>query len=168
MKKIMMIMMMLVMAMTVFPFAVQAGEKATIPEVYEKVLQGVTVLQNLGQEGLQAFMGPKGEFSWKDTTVVVVDCVKGELAATSVAKFVGMKAAAVKDPKTGKLILKEACDNVNAKGHWIEYNWPNPHKNNVIERRLSFTVPVSGTPYLVAGSVWDDSTPVEELLKDLK
>ena len=52
-------------------------EAATSEEVYSKVMDAVMVLKNLGEEGVEAFKDPEGEFVWKDALVAIVDCEKG-------------------------------------------------------------------------------------------
>lgn len=147
--------------------SVFAAEKATVDEVYEKVLEGVQVVQELGEEALPAFNKKGGEFAWKDTFLGVVDCEKGLLVGTPLDNIRGMSSDILKGKKTGRLVLKEACENINPSGLWVEYWWPNQNTGQV-ERRLSFAVPASGTPYLVAGSIWDETTSVDELNKSLK
>lgn len=157
------------MAALVFTFGnfAFAGEQATIDEVYEKVLEGVQVITELGDEGLEVFNLKESEFTWKNTNLSVADCEKEILVATPNDRVRGMDSNLVVCKKTGKLALKEACESKNPAGHWIEYWWPNK-VTGTDERRLTFNVPVPGTPYVVNGSVWDDKTSVDELNKSLK
>ena len=143
-----------------------AGEKATIDEVYAKVVEGVQVLEQLGEQGLEAFNG--NEFAWKDTFLLAVDCENKRIAATPNTPLIGASSDAISCKKTGKKLIDPACQDTSATGLWTEYYWPNRSKDGTIERRLSFTIPVKGTPWLVVGSVWDENTTAEELNASLK
>ena len=142
-----------------------ADDKATVEEVYAKVIEGVQILEELGEEGLEAFNGK--EFVWKDTYIGIVDCEKKVLVATPTKALIGATTDLLACKKTGKNSADIACQSAGESGLWIEYYWPNKAKEGAIERRLSFTIIVPNSNYLVIGSVWDDDTTTEELNKSL-
>ncbi len=149
-----------------------AGATATTAEVYEKVLQAAEVVSSLGEEAFPAFNDPKGEFTWKENFVLVMDCKEGKIVAHPSPKLIGLNAAAVKDKKTGRLILKEACENVNPNGNWMEYWWTRAGAGGAasekLYRKVIFILPVEGTPYQVGASMFSDDASLVELNGSLK
>lgn len=141
-----------------------AKGKATPQEVFEMVLKGVQVLEQLGEEGLEAFNDPKGEFVWKDTYVYVLSCEQGKVAAHPNAKYIGLTTNKIKCFKTGNPIMREACDEVNPKGMWKEYWWTKIGSEQP-SRKVVFLVPVEGTHYQVGAGIYDESMSIEELEK---
>ncbi|ADK85587.1 cache, type 2 domain protein [Desulfarculus baarsii DSM 2075] len=141
-----------------------AQEKATPQEVYEMVTKAASMLEQLGPEGLAAFNDPKGEFSWKDSYVFILNCQEGKIAAHPSPKIVGADASVIKDAKSGAPILTEACQALTAKGIWKIYYW---HKKDSAElgRKVSFLIPVQGQPYQVGAGVYDDTLTIEDLNK---
>lgn len=141
-----------------------AGERATPQEVYEMVVKAAEVVQELGEEALPEFNKLDGEFAWKDSYVFVWRCDEGKMVSHPSPKARNLTVDSLKCMKTGKLVLKGACDDQNPNGIWIEYWWKNPH-NGEIQRKLSFAVPVQGTPYSVGAGVWNEDMSLEDLKK---
>lgn len=148
-----------------------SGESASPEEVYEKVNMAATVLENLGQEGLEAFMDPKGEFVWKDTYVWVLDCQHWTNAAHPMNhKLVGMPLKDIQCKKTGKKFFQAFCE-VSQKpyGGWIEYWWPKPGKPaDQLFRKIAFVIQVPNQPYQVASGIYNEAVSLEELNKTLQ
>ena len=148
-----------------------ADDKATPAEVYEKVVQAAGVLQSLGEEGLKAFQSKDSEFVWKDTYVWVIDCKNWTNAAhPTMPKLVGMDLKDIQCKKTGKYFFQEFCEvGQDPNGGWVEYYWPKPgHPEDELFRKITFVLPVEGTPWLVASGIYDDSMTIKELNKTLR
>lgn len=148
----------------IMPYMADAAEKATPEEIHEMVLNGVQVLENLGEEGLAAFNDPEGEFVWKDTYVFVLSCKLGKVAAHPMAKIVGLTTDKIKCFKTGRPIMKDACGQVDPNGFWTEYWWPKVGSKKP-ERKLVFLIPVPGTDYQVGAGIYDDQLSLAKLNK---
>ena len=138
-----------------------AGDKATPEDVYRLVMNAHTVLTQLGDEALPAFNDPKGEFVFKDTYVFVQQCPK-----TMAAHPFAMEKLRGKDlSKITPIINKKMCDAAkNPNGEWIEYKWPKPGEENPV-RKISFILPVEGTPYMVAAGIYNETVSLESLQK---
>ena len=140
-----------------------AADGATPQEVYDLTLKAYTVLQNLGQEALPAFNDPKGEFVYKDTYVAVSICPGTTVAhpfAMDKLKGVDMNA---KYPWFK--LLCEAADSPN--GRWVEYLWPKPGEKTP-SRKLSFSIKVKGTPYMVTSGIYSDTETAAALNAGVK
>lgn len=149
-----------------------AQEQATAQEVYEKVQAAAAMLEQLGPEGLAAFNDPKGEFTWKDSYVFIVDCAKGEVVAHPNAKIIGGKLADIKDkpgdirpPMDLGLTICRAAQNPD--GLWIEYYWEKLGSDKP-QRKISFCVAVPGQPYIAVAGVYDQTTDIDQLNKSMK
>ncbi len=143
-----------------------AAEKATPAEVYEMVLKAAEVIEQLGEEGLSAFM-QKGEFTWKDSYVFVFNCSKLELAAHPNNKLIGLNMSKLwdknKDKSKRKLHVVELCQrSTNPNGAWVEYYWEKLGETEPA-RKISFIIKVPGQPYEVSAGIYDDSMTLEEL-----
>ena len=68
-----------VLSLTAMP--AMAQDKATTKDVYDLIIKAAEVMQSLGEEGLEAFKDPKGEFTYKDTYVLVIDCAAMKMLA---------------------------------------------------------------------------------------
>lgn len=148
-----------------------AGENATPEEVYQKVLQAHEVLHALGEEGLAAFKNREGEFVWKDSYVWVIECGKWTNAAHPIMPdLVGKNLKNIQCKKTGNLFFQEFCKvGRNPNGGWVEYFWPKPGQpKDALFRKITFVVPVKGTPWMVAAGIYNDSMSIEELNKTLR
>lgn len=140
-----------------------AGEKATPAEVYDLTLKAYDVVKSLGKEALPAFNDPKGEFVYKDTYVAVSICPSTTVAhpfAYDKLKNVDM---AAKYPWFK--LLCAAADAPN--GGWVEYDWPKPGETTP-SRKLSFSIKVQGTPYMLTSGIYSDTDSVAALNRSLK
>lgn len=145
-----------------------AEEQATPEDVYRKTLQAHSVLKELGKDGLAAFQAGKSDFVWKDSYVWVIECGKWTNAAhPTMPNLVGMDLKNIKCEKTGKLFFQEFCEvGKKPQGGWVEYYWPKPgHPKEELFRKITFVIPVEGTPWLVAAGIYNDTMSIEELNK---
>ncbi len=139
--------------------------RATTEEVYVKVVDAATVLEQLGKEGLEAFSNPKGEFVWKDSYVVVFNCK--EMISHPINKLIGLPIEKIRCHKTGNPVIPENCKGIDKMGVWTEYWWPRPGTDK-IHRKLMFTVPVEGGEWYVSAGIYDDTTTIKALNAKLK
>ena len=143
-----------------------AEEKATPDEVYELILKAVPVIEQLGEAGLEAFKDPKGEFVYKDTYVLVLDCGKMKMAAHPNPKVIGISLDNMDkhpDPSKRKYQSREACEmGSRPTGGWVDYYWPKLGSSEA-SRKISFNIKVPGTDYVLCSGIYDDTTSVEEL-----
>lgn len=134
------------------------SDKATIQQVYDLVLQAHNVVANLGEEGLVAFNDPKGEFVYKDTYVLVLQCPEYVVAHPfALDKLKGRDLSKVYPHQN---TLCHAAE--NPKGSWVEYQWPKPGET-ITSRKVGFVIPVEGTPYSVVASIYNDDLTTDEL-----
>jgi cytochrome c len=160
-------------ALLAVPFtATHAEEKATPQEVYELILKAVPVIESLGEAGLEAFKDPKGEFVYKDTYVLVLDCAGMVLAAHPNNKLIGLdlKKNLDKnpDPAKRKNHDQEICvTGKNPNGGWVEYYWEKLGESTP-SRKISFALQVPGTDYTLVAGIYDENTSVDELNKMVK
>lgn len=138
-------------------------EAATTEEVYAKVMDAVMVLQNLGEEGVEAFKDPEGEFVWKDALVAIVDCEKGMCIAHPNPKISNTNVRDYKCKKTGVAIFASLCREAGTKGKWVEYWVPRSQDDQRLFRKITFAVRMDGTPYLVMSGIFNESISIEEL-----
>lgn len=144
-----------------------AGETATPQEIFDMVIKGVSVLESLGDEGLQAFNDPKGEFVWKDTYVQVYNCDASKIVGHINPKLLEWSTdtfQTLKDVK-GNSITKLICEAAkNPQGGWVEYWWPKPGEKEP-SRKITFVIQVPGKPYQVSAGIYDDKITIAELDK---
>lgn len=150
----------------------QAQEKVTPEEVYDLILKAVPVIEQLGEEGLAAFNDPQGEFSLKDTYVIVIDCAKMVMAAHPNKKLIGMDLSNSldknPDPAKRKNPNLECCTVANnPNGGWTEYYWEKLGEDQP-KRKIGFTLKVPGTDYILVAGIYDDTTSIDELNAQLK
>jgi len=140
--------------------------KATPREVYEKVEEAALFLSMTGKGGLKEFQNQTGKFVWKNTHVAVTKCIDNYCLPSPKSKDIGLNMAKLKCYKTGKFYILELCNEAmyNPKGAWIEYWQPKPGFDKP-QRKVSFMMPASNTPYQVVSGIYDDSTTLEELNK---
>lgn len=138
-------------------------EGATTEEVYAKVMDAVMVLTNLGEEGVEAFKDPEGEFVWKDALVAIVDCEKGMCIAHPDPKISNTKVRDYKCKKTGVPIFGPLCQDAGTKGKWVEYWVLKSREGERLFRKITFAVRMDGTPYLVMSGIFNESMSIEEL-----
>ncbi len=138
-------------------------EKATVQEVYAKVAEAVTVLINLGEEGLAAFNSAEGEFVWKDALVAIVDCEKQMCVAHPNPKISNTKVKDYKCLKNGVPIFGPLCQEAGMKGKWVEYWIPKSRGDKQLFRKVTFAVRIEGSPYLVMSGIFNETLSIEEL-----
>ena len=138
-------------------------EAATTKEVYAKVMDAVMVLKNLGEEGVEAFKDPEGEFVWKDALVAIVDCEKGMCIAHPNPKISNTIVRDYKCKKTGVPIFGPLCQEAGAKGKWVEYWVHKSQADQRLFRKITFAVRLDGTPYLVMSGIFNESMSIKDL-----
>lgn len=146
-------------------------EKASVQEVYQKVLEAANMMESLGEEGLDALTNSK-EFIWKDSYVWALNCAEGVCVAHPDKKYIGLKVTKVwdknKEESKRKLFNIELCEGANNPyGIWVEYYWERLGYDEP-QRKISFMLKVPGQPYQVTAGIYDDKTSIAELMKDLK
>ncbi len=71
----------------------------------------------------------------------------------------------MKDSKGKELFQKDFCDAARKpSGVWSEYWWPKPGEKEG-SRKLTYSLGVKGTPYVVSAGVYDDNATIAELSK---
>ena len=143
-----------------------ATETATPQEVFDMVVKGAYLLENLGEEAIPAFNEPNGELSWKDTYVQANNCAVRQTPGHPNAKVRGFSPEqfwALQDPN-GVYILREICGAAekNPNGSWIEYYWPKRGETKP-SRKVTFVIQVPNTPWQVTAGIYDDDISLEEL-----
>jgi cytochrome c len=140
-----------------------AEEKAKPQEVVAKVREAAKFLSTAGEEGVAEFADKNGRWGWKDTYVWVLKCDEMTNAAHPInPKLVGKNLAAMKDVR-GNYLFVQLCEAAkNPQGGWIEYWWPKVGERTP-SRKITFVLPVEGTPYQVAAGIYDDDISLQEL-----
>lgn len=142
-----------------------AEEAATPQEVFDMVVKGAYLLENLGEDGVAAFNEPNGEMTWKDTYVQVYNCGDHQIPghpSAAVRAFSPEKFWNLQD-SNGVYICREICDaSKNPNGGWIEYQWPKRGETEP-SRKITFVIQVPNTPYQVSAGIYDDNISLEEL-----
>ena len=149
------------------PAMAQDSSQATTDEVYDIILKAVNVLGTLGEEGLAAFNDPKGEFSYKDTYVMVINCDTMKIVAHPNPKLVGLDVAEGmdKNPDPAKQINPNVavCEvKKNPNGGWVEYYWEKLGETTP-SRKISFALGVPETPWVLVAGIYNDTISVQEL-----
>ena len=149
-----------------------AEEKATPEEVYTLILKAVPVVEELGEAGLEAFKDPKGEFVYKDTYVLVLDCANMVLVAHPNKKLIGLDLKnnfdKNPDPAKRKQHDREICQvSQRPNGGWVEYYWEKLGSTEP-SRKISFTIRAPGTDYALVAGIYDETTSVDQLNASLK
>jgi len=147
-----------------------AEETATPKEVFDMVVKGAYLLENLGAEGLPAFNEQNGELTWKDTYVQAYNCGERQIPghpSPKVRAFTTEKFWSLQD-SNGVYICREICNVAeNPSGGWIEYQWPKRGETEP-SRKITFVIQVPNTPWQVSAGIYDDNVTIEELNKTLK
>ena len=157
---------------SLFSLPAFAQDKATPEEVLNLILNAVPVMEKLGPEGLEAFKDPKGEFVYKDTYVLVIDCENMVLLAHPNPKFNGISLKdhldKNPDPAKRKYHDVEVCEVAKRPyGGWVEYYWEKLGETEP-SRKISFAIQVPGSNYTLVAGIYDDNASVEELNAKLK
>jgi len=164
-KQVMMIVALMMTALCCSSAAAQ--DKATPQEVYDLIIKAVPVVQELGEDGLEAFKDPKGEFVYKNAYVIAFDCGKMKMAAHPNPKLVGIDLTNHQDknpdPAKRKNQDREACEiSKRPNGGWMEYYWNKPNSEEVA-RKVGFVIGVPGTDYALMSTIYDDDANIDEL-----
>jgi cytochrome c len=149
-----------------------AAEKAAPQEIYDMILKAAAVLSELGDEGLQAFNDPKGEFVWKDTYVFIINSETMRVAAHPKKSRIGVDISNNRDknpdPAKRKNHSAEMVQKAkNPKGAWVDYYWTKLGSDKPF-RKISFVIMAPGTKYVIAAGIYDDKTNVDELNAQLQ
>ncbi len=149
-----------------------AGEKATPQEVHELILRAVPVVEELGEEGLAAFNAPKGEFVYKDTYVLAVDCAKMVMVAHPNTKLVGKSLKGFldrnPDPAKQKEPNQEMCTaGKKPNGGWTDFYWVKLGEDKPM-RKINFSINVPGTEYTLIAGIYDENIFLGELNAQLE
>jgi len=153
----------LIMYFTIFVPVCFSQEVATVQEVYAKVTEAVMVLTNLGEEGIAAFNDPEGEFVWKDALVAIVYCEKEMCVAHPNPKISNTKVSNFNCQKRGVPIFKALCQEAGSNGKWVEYWVPKSSEDKKLYRKVTFSVRIDGTPYLVMSGIFNEAIAIGEL-----
>ncbi len=139
-------------------------EKATPQELVAKVREAASVLSKTGD--LAQFNERQGPWVWKDTYVFVHNCDTKVIAADSIdTDLIGRDFMSIRDTKGNALFARNYCDEARKpSGIWSEYWWPKPGKKES-SRKLTYSLGVNGTPYVVAAGVYDDKATISEVSK---
>jgi cytochrome c len=141
-------------------------DKATAQEVIAKVRDAASTLSKTGD--LAPFKQKEGPWVWKDTYIFVDDCDKKVVAAHPLRpEQVGHDFGSIKDTR-GKNVFPDPEGWCNAakkpSGTWIEYWWPKAGEKEG-SRKLTYSLSVKGTAYVVAAGFYDDKATIAELSK---
>jgi len=143
-----------------------AEETATPQEVFDMVVKGAYLLENLGQDGMEAFNDPNGELAWKDTYVQVNNCSERQTPghpSPKVREFTPEQIWNLLDPN-GIYIVREICKaaETHPNGSWIEYHWPKMGETKP-SRKVTFVIQVPNTPWQLTSGIYDDAISLDEL-----
>jgi signal transduction histidine kinase len=163
MRKILAVVAMVLLNVAVSSVAV-GQDKATAEEVVAKVREAASTLSKTGD--VAPFRQKQGPWVWKDTYIFVDDCDKKVVAAHPLRpEQVGHDFMSIKDTRGNNVIPEGWCDAAKKpSGVWIEYWWPKPGEKEG-SRKLSYSLSVKGTPYVVAAGFYDDKATIAELSK---
>ncbi len=159
--KIVAILPVLIVAMSGF---VLGQEKAKPQEVVAKVREAAAALSTTGD--LTPFNQRQGPWVWKDTYVFVHNCDTKVISADPVeADLIGREFMSIKDTKGNALFATNYCDEARKpSGIWSEYWWPKPGAKES-SRKLTYSLGVKGTPYVVAAGFYDETSTIADLSK---
>jgi cytochrome c len=126
-----------------------AQEKATPQEVYNMVLKAAQMIEQLGEEGLNALSDTK-EFVWKDSYVWAVNCEEKKLVAHPNKKLIGLDLSKIYDKNPDKSKRKlhnlEMCAGASKpNGVWVEYYWEKLGETEA-SRKIGFMIQVPDNP----------------------
>lgn len=143
-----------------------AQDQATPEEVVQKVKEAAEYLGEAGEAGLETFQSKDSEYVWKDTYVVVNDCeakilaahpIRPDLAGTSMTDM-----PAFGDDEPGQIGAMMCESGQRPEGGWVEYLFPKPGEKEP-SRKISYSVAVKDSPYVVTGGIYSEDATVEEL-----
>lgn len=148
--------------------AVAQENKASPEEVVTKVWSASRFLNQTGAAGFSEFNSKDGPWVWKDSYVFVYDCRLDRMVAHPLRPdLVGRSLMQITD-NNGKYIFKDLCKAGDDKrGGWVEYVWTKPGAG-AVSRKISYATRADvafSTGIQVAAGVYDDKTPVGDLVK---
>ncbi len=144
-----------------------AQEHATPQEVIDKVREAAAFLEKVGAAGLKQFNDPDGQWAWKGTYVFVLDCQSETMAAHITNHLVGYDLLNLVDKNDNYLGYEICAVGDSPHGGWSEYWWPKPG-GTVPFRKISYSLKVPGTPYVVGAGIYEpeqDLKSLEDLLR---
>ena len=135
-------------------------EKATPQELVAKVREAASVLSKTGD--VAQFNQRRGPWVWKDTYIFVHNCDTKLIAADPIqADLIGRGFMSIRDTKGNALFIRNYCQEARkASGMWSEYWWPKPGEKES-SRKLTYSLGVKGTPYVVAAGIYEDTATLE-------
>lgn len=143
---------------------------ATPQEIFDMVVKGSYILENLGEEGLAPFNEANGEMAWKDTYVQVYNCSERQIPghpSPAVRGFSSEKFWNLQD-SNGVYICREICEAAkNPSGGWIEYKWPKRGETEP-SRKITFVTQVPNSPWQVSAGIYDENISIDELNQTLR
>lgn len=152
-------------------------QEATPEEVYQLILKGMEVVEQLGDEGLAAFNDPKGDFVYKDTYIWVVDCSNiatghSKILAHPNNKMIGYTAVnrtgKHPDPSKRRMLDVEICEVAKKSGGgWTEYYWEKLGEEQPV-RKISFSIMAPNANYALSAGIYNDDMSLEELNGSIK
>lgn len=149
-----------------------ANKKSSHEDVFELIVNAVTVLESLGEEGLEAFNNPKGEFVKKDVFVFIIDSKEMKIVAHPKKKRIGADISRNMDKnpdvsKRKKHNLEMIEKSSSPMGGWVEYWWPKLGAEKA-SRKISFVYRVPNSNYIAVAGIYDDKVDIEDLNDKLK
>jgi cytochrome c len=148
------------------PSVAVGQDKATAKEVVAKLREAASALSKTGD--LTQFNQKQGPWVWKDTYIFVHDCDEKVNAAHPFRpEQIGQPLTSIKgtDGKSVYADPEAYCEAARKpSGVWIEYLWPKPGSTEGA-RKVTYSLSVKGTPYVVCAGIYDDKATIAELSK---
>lgn len=143
------------------------AESATAEEVVARVNAAARELASASEATIARVRARDPAFVWKDTYVFVSNCATGRLLANPFQPEREGRLTAEGPTYAGVTAAKrEAAQCAAARqpgGGWYAYAFPRPG-SDVIARKISFLVAVSGGDGLIAGAgIYDETATLEQL-----
>lgn len=144
-------------------FSQATAADATPQEVVSKVKEAVSLVSAKGEACFPEFNDPNGKWIWGGTYVFIMKCDGTMLATHPIKpKLIGRDLSTMKD-KFGNYFFSQMCETAkNSGGGWTEYYWPKPGETEQ-SRKISYVLPIPGTPYQAGAGIYDDSITIEAL-----
>jgi cytochrome c len=147
------------------PLSPSAASDATPQEVMAKVKEAVSLVSSKGEACFPEFDDPTGKWVWGGTYVFIMKCDETMLATHPIKpKLIGRDLSTIKD-KYGNYFFSQMCEEAKKpEGGWTEYYWPKPGETEQ-SRKISFVLPIPGTPYQAGAGLYDNTISIDELKK---
>jgi len=138
-------------------------ENATPEEVVQRVKEAAAYLARTGEPGLEMFRSKDSSYVWKDSYVVVDSCELDQVIAHPIRPDTEGQPISTLTDFAGKIFGPELCEKIKQpQGGWVEYVWPKPGEEEPT-RKITYSLKVEGTPYLVTAGIYEDAVTIEEL-----